>query len=65
MTRKATKPIPNRAEPSTPVQDFRDLDDAGWAAMFAELRAAPPFDFGNLPESDLELLCAPWRPATP
>jgi hypothetical protein len=53
--------------------DFRELDDAAWNALIDELRnEPPPFDFHglestplDLPESDLEALCAPWRPATP
>ncbi len=59
MTRKATKPAPNHAPP---VLDFCGIDDRAWAALLAELRELPPFDFHglestplDLPESDLEV----------
>jgi hypothetical protein len=54
MTRGSkTKPQPNHAAPSTPVQDFRELDDRAWDALIAELRnEPPPFDFGDLEPFD-------------
>jgi hypothetical protein len=53
VTRKATKQLPNRAAPSTPVVDFLELDDRAWDALIAELRnEPPPFDFHDLEPFD-------------